>query len=132
SCAIGPGCTVSIMPSAQIVTGCRSELAVALYCLIENALDAVAEIGGGLVAVSCHEREDRDVIEVVDDGPGLSTDAATRALEAFLTTRPGRLGLGLNIARRTVGRSHGTLELGASRGRGTRAALVLPRGNPLG
>ena len=76
---------------------------------------------------ACHARDDRTVIEVVDDGPGLSGEAAQHALDAFFTTRPGRLGLGLNIAKRTAARSRGTLELGAAEGRGTRAAIVLPR-----
>ena len=107
--------------------GCRSELAVAIYCLVENALDALVETGGGAVAVSCHQRGDRSVVEVIDDGPGLSSEAATRALEHFFTTRPGRLGLGLNIAKRTASRSRGELELGAAHRRGTRAAIVLPR-----
>jgi signal transduction histidine kinase len=127
SCVDRPGCTVSIMPSAQLALGCRSELAVAIYCLVENALDAVAERGGGLVTVSCHERDDHTVIEVIDDGPGLSSEAAARALEHFFTTKPGRLGLGLNIARRTAARSRGTLELGTTDARGARAAIVLPR-----
>jgi signal transduction histidine kinase len=127
SCVDRPGCTVSIMPSAQVVVGCRSELAVAIYCLVENALDAMAESGGGRVAVSCHEYSDRTVIEVIDDGPGLSSQAAARGLEPFFTTRPGRLGLGLNIAKRTAARSRGTLELGAAQASGTRAAIVLPR-----
>jgi signal transduction histidine kinase len=127
SCVEQPGCRVSIMPSPQVVTGCRAELAVAIYCLVENALDAVAERGGGQVAVSCHEGDGRSVIEVIDDGPGLSSEAAQHGSEPFFTTRPGRLGLGLNIAKRTAARSRGTLELGAAHDRGTKAAIVLPR-----
>lgn len=127
SCVDRTGCTVSIMPSARVVVGCRSELAVAIYCLLENALDAVAEIGGGQVTVSCHDRDDRTVIEVIDDGPGMSREAAQRGLEPFFTTKPGRLGLGLNIAKRTAARSRGTLELGTTQASGTRTAIVLPR-----
>jgi C4-dicarboxylate-specific signal transduction histidine kinase len=115
------------MPSAHVVVGCRSELGVAIYCLIENALDAVADIGGGRVTVSCHDREERTVIEVIDDGPGMSREAAERGLEPFFTTKPGRLGLGLNIAKRTAARSRGTLELGTTQASGTRTAIVLPR-----
>jgi signal transduction histidine kinase len=127
SCAVKPGCTVSVTPNAETALACQAELAVAIYCLVENALDAVVEIGGGAVAVSCHQRGDRIVVEVIDDGPGLSGEAATRALEHFFTTKSGRLGLGLNIAKRTASRSRGELELGAAHRRGTRAALVLPR-----
>lgn len=127
ACVEQPRCTVSIIPSSQLVVGCRSELAAGLYCLIENALDALAEAGGGQVAVSCQQIDDRNMIEVIDDGPGLSSEAAQHCLEAFFTTRPGRLGLGLNIAKRTAARSRGTLEIGAAPVRGTRAAIVLPR-----
>jgi signal transduction histidine kinase len=127
SCVPRPGCEVSILPSTQDVVGCQLELAVAIYCLIENALDAVAEAGGGQVTVAWRATADRNVIEIVDGGGGLSSEAAQHGLEPFFTTRPGRLGLGLNIAKRTTARSRGTLELGPGEPRGTRAAIVLPR-----
>ena len=99
------------------------EAAVALFCLIENAVDAMEGTGGN-IRLRVGEREGRVALEVEDDGPGFATGVHERALEPFFTTRPKRLGLGLNIARRIAARWDGTLELAAI-DRGVRAALLL-------
>jgi signal transduction histidine kinase len=99
------------------------ELQLAIYCLLENAVEARAE---GRVALSIRRREDaRLAIEVSDEGPGFVGDAAMRHLEPFFTTHPGRVGLGLNIARRLAYRGEGGLEV-AGLERGVSATLVLP------
>jgi signal transduction histidine kinase len=99
------------------------EAAVAVFCLVENAVDAL-EGGGGVIRLRVVERDGRVAIEVEDDGPGLAAGVHQRAFEPFFTTRQARLGLGLNIARRIATRWGGTLEL-ADLDRGVRAALVL-------
>ena len=105
------------------------ELALALFCLLENAVEA----GGpkGKVAVRCGTRERPSgetlaTLEVTDAGPGLSEPERRRALEPFFTTKAGRVGIGLNVAARIAQRWRGTLELdGAARGLVARLALPL-------
>lgn len=95
------------------------EGALALYCLVENAVDA---LGGasGRIGVRAVARDREIVVEVEDDAGGSLPE---RALEAFFTTRTGRMGIGLNIARRIATRWNGKLSL-AALDRGTRAALA--------
>jgi signal transduction histidine kinase len=96
-------------PRAVIDAG---ELEVALFCLVENALEAArvrvavrwGEAAAGMV-----------VIEVADDGPGLDQAERRRVREPFVTTKPGRLGLGLNVAARIAQRWRGSLELADAR-----------------
>ena len=101
-----------------------AELELALHCLLENAVEAVAE--GGTVTVRCGERgAGLAAVEIGDDGPGLAETERRQALEPFYTSKPGRLGLGLNVAARIAQRWRGTLELeGAPRG--LVARLTLP------
>jgi signal transduction histidine kinase len=101
-----------------------AELELALHCLLENAVEAVAE--GGTVTVRCEERgAGLAAVEIGDDGPGLAETERRQALEPFYTTKPGRLGVGLNVAARIAQRWRGTLELeGAPRG--LVARLTLP------
>lgn len=54
-----------------------------------------------VVLTDWDESEQRGLIAVVDNGPGFAFDAS-RALEAFHTTRPGGMGLGLYFARHVM------------------------------
>jgi signal transduction histidine kinase len=124
---------VALPPSIRLVMESTTELhvridpdeaAVAMFCLLENAVDAVD--GVGCIRLRVCERDDRVALEVEDDGPGFASGVHERAFEQFFTTRPSRLGLGLNISRRISTRWQGTIELVAL-ARGVRAAMVLRR-----
>lgn len=105
----------------------RAELELAMCILIENAVEAVTGKGGGTVRVTCAaEAAGQLAVAVEDDGPGFEGGEVNRWLQPFATTHPGRLGLGLNIARRVASRAGGALEVTSTPGQGARAALVLP------
>jgi signal transduction histidine kinase len=114
-------------PAAALIDA--DELDLAVTCLVENACEALTG-PGGLVRVRCGEvpggGQPRLVtVEVVDDGPGLSAEARHQAREPFYSTKPGRLGLGLNVAARVAQRCQGRLEL-ETPSRGMLVRLVLP------
>ena len=75
--------------------------------LIGNAVDAMD--GQGTLSIVVRPDGDDLVVEVGDTGPGMSPEVATRAFEAFYTTKDvGKgTGLGLDIARRIVVERHG-------------------------
>lgn len=103
--------------------GDPDELAVALVCLIENAADSLAPTGG-TIAIACDRDGDHVMLSVGDDGPGMAADVLVHAFDLGFTTKPGHLGLGLNIVRRITGRARGTVDLAAT-ARGVRATLRL-------
>jgi signal transduction histidine kinase len=75
--------------------------------LIDNAVDAMD--GRGTLRVATRVEDGQVVVEIGDTGPGMAPEIATRAFEAFFTTKDvGKgLGLGLDIARRIVVERHG-------------------------
>ena len=103
------------------------EAALAVYCLIENAVDAIATNGGGgrhrppprarRSRPGRHRGRRRS-------GPGFAVGALDRALEPYFTTRQAQIGIGLNIARRIATRWRGKLAIEVLP-RGVRTALVL-------
>lgn len=104
----------------------RPELELALCVLIENATEALAATGGGAIRVTCGPADaGRVAIAVEDDGPGFEGDDVNHWLQPFATTHPGRLGLGLNIARRVASRAGGTLDVTSVPAQGARVALLL-------
>jgi signal transduction histidine kinase len=75
--------------------------------LIDNAVDAMD--GTGTLRVTTRVEADNVVVEIGDTGPGMPPHVASRAFEAFYTTKDvGRgTGLGLDIARRIIVDRHG-------------------------
>ncbi|HVR01838.1 MAG TPA: sensor histidine kinase [Polyangia bacterium] len=91
--------------------------------LVKNAVEA-----GRTVRVRAYAAGSDAVIEVEDDGPGLSPDAREHLFEPFFTTKPNGTGLGLPTSRRYVEAHGGTLEGGTSVALGgERFRVVLPR-----
>jgi PAS domain S-box-containing protein len=72
-----------------------------LLNLLRNAIDAVADTGGGRVELRLKRTPGHAVIEVVDDGPGLS-DPNGPIFDAFYTTKSTGTGLGLAIVHRII------------------------------
>ena len=66
-------------------------------------------------------------VDVEHDGAPLGSKARSRVFEPFFSTKPGRLGLGLNIARRIAGRWGGTVEIQGGPARGVVSTLSLPQ-----
>ena len=100
--------------------------------LIDNALDAMA--GSGTLRVSTRFEENEIVVEIGDTGPGMPSEVAARAFEAFYTTKDvGKgTGLGLDIARRIVVERHGgKISIDSRRGETTlRVELPVRRFEP--
>ncbi len=80
-----------------------------LVNLIKNAVEA-----GRAVAVTIGMSDGEAVIEIADDGPGLSREARDHLFEPFFTTKPNGTGLGLPTSRRFVEAHGGTIEVSTS------------------
>jgi two-component system sensor histidine kinase RegB len=96
--------------------------------VIRNALQA--STGDSAVAIQVSAiAGDAVKIATTDRGHGMSPDVLARAGEPFFTTKPAGAGtgLGLFVTRSTVEQLGGELTLTSTPGRGTSAAIVLPR-----
>ncbi|HWG92418.1 MAG TPA: ATP-binding protein [Candidatus Thermoplasmatota archaeon] len=86
------------------VAGNAGELQELLSALVQNAVQAVAPVGGRVTVVS-REVEGRIELRVEDNGPGIPEGMEERLFAPFATTKPGATGLGLTIAH-TIARLH--------------------------
>ena len=89
--------------------------------LIKNAVEA-----GRAVAVTVGMEGGDAVIEIADDGPGLTREAREHLFEPFFTTKPNGTGLGLPTSRRFVEAHGGTIEVATSDLGGALFRLRLP------
>jgi signal transduction histidine kinase len=72
------------------------------------------------------------VIAVRDSGPGLDPQSLDRLFEAFYTTKPHGLGLGLAISRSIIAAHGGRLWVTANVPHGAVLQFTVPRGNEEG
>jgi signal transduction histidine kinase len=121
------GGAVSIDAPASLTAVCDAhKIQGVIVNLVKNAVEA-----GKTVRVRAQAAGSDAVIEVEDDGPGLSAAAREHLFEPFFTTKPNGTGLGLPTSRRYVEAHGGTIEGGTSMALGgARFRVVLPREVP--
>jgi signal transduction histidine kinase len=78
------------------VIGNPNQLLQAFLQIIENAIDALQEIGGGSLQVSLWREENEVVVQFADSGPGLREPE--RVFDPFYTTKPVGKGTGLGLS----------------------------------
>jgi len=93
------------------VQGDRVQLQQVLLNLIINAIEAMGDVGEEEreLIVSSRNEPDGVSVEVRDSGPGFAPADIDRVFEAFYTTKPSGLGLGLSICRSIIEAHNGRL-----------------------
>ena len=76
--------------------------------------------------ISTRNEPDGVSVEVRDSGPGFAPAALERVFEAFYTTKPSGLGLGLSICRSIIEAHNGRLWASANLPRGASFQFALP------
>jgi PAS domain S-box-containing protein len=93
----------------QLIEGDRVQLQQVMLNLVMNAVEAMNTTGNGsreLLISTRKTQPDVVLVAVRDSGPGLATATIERLFDAFYTTKPGGLGLGLSICRSII-ETHG-------------------------
>jgi len=94
-----------------LVMADRIQIEQVLNNLLANAIDAASERtdGRGLVVMRVAGRGDRVVVQVEDNGPGVAPEIAGSLFEAYQTTKPRGMGLGLPLSLQIVQKHAGRL-----------------------
>jgi len=110
------------------IHGNRVELQQVLLNLIVNAVEAMGEDDGPRhLLIGTGRSEAGDVlVSVRDTGPGLAPEAVERLFNAFFTTKPSGLGLGLSISHSIIEAHGGRLWASANEPRGAVFQFTLP------
>ncbi len=126
-----PSMRMSFAPDLR-VSADPSEIGRIVSNLLDNAVRYGAGPGSSSVAITTRAVDGHAVVEISDDGPGLSADDLERIFEPFyrvhpeVTSAPGS-GLGLPIARSLAEGNGGRLTVTSRPGSGATFRLSLPR-----
>jgi signal transduction histidine kinase len=113
------------------ILGNQAKLAQVFLNLLLNAAHAMPDgmMDRGEISISTKQEGDGRaaiVVEVSDNGTGISPAHAALVFEPFFTTRPRRPGMGLPICRATVQAHGGEITIHPREGGGTIVRVVLP------
>ncbi|MCX8111410.1 MAG: ATP-binding protein [Syntrophorhabdaceae bacterium] len=113
------------------IKGDETDIQSALLNILVNAKDAMD--GKGVISVSTgikflKNKKGFVVIEIEDNGPGMTKDIIKKAFEPYFTTkkRDNRLGMGLYIAKKVISSHGGAIEIESKPQEGTRFTIYLP------
>jgi signal transduction histidine kinase len=94
-----------------------------------NAVEAMSSMGEGtreLQIATDRDREDHVSIRVSDSGPIIEPESLNRFFEAFFSTKPTGMGIGLSICRSIIEAHEGRIWASANVPRGATLHIALP------
>ena len=106
----------------------RVQLQQVLLNLLTNAIDSMASITDRphMLCVRSEHLEDWVLVSVQDSGTGIAPEHAERMFDAFFTTKPNGIGLGLSICRSIVESHGGRLSVFPAHPHGSVFQVMLP------
>jgi len=87
---------LSIAPDFPQVWGNGNQLFQVFIEIVENAMDALQEAGGGSLQITAHKQGNEAVLQFSDSGPGIREPE--RVFDPFYTTKPIGKGTGLGLS----------------------------------
>jgi PAS domain S-box-containing protein len=111
------------------VFGDRVQLQQVVINLVMNAIEAMASVEDRrheLVIRTQQDAAEGIVVAVVDSGTGIDPQQASRLFNAFFTTKPDGMGMGLSICRSIVEAHGGRLSASPNKSVGATFRFVLP------
>jgi two-component system, NtrC family, nitrogen regulation sensor histidine kinase NtrY len=108
--------------------GDKGQLTQVLLNLVENARDAIGSREDGRIVVTTREANDRALLIVEDNGPGVPLELKDKVFAPYFTTKhaKGGTGLGLAIVHRIVSDHGGRITISDAPERGARFTIELP------
>jgi len=126
-----------VEPDLPVVLGDRVQLQQVVLNLVVNAMDAMSAVAQGERLLEIRGRADRRdgspaaaLISVEDRGIGLEPGQADSVFDAFYTTKPHGMGIGLAISRSIIEAHGGRLWGESNEGPGATFSFRLPAAGP--
>ena len=119
----------ALAPGLPLVAGHRGQLQEVLINLVRNAIEAMDTVAGDrrMLHLRTQRHSDNAILVAVEDsGPGIAGEQLEDIFDAFVTTKPNGMGLGLAICRMIIERHAGKLSASPAHPRGCIFQAVLP------
>jgi signal transduction histidine kinase len=126
--AVGSKCHITLHINEELPT-IPLDPALLEQSILNLCLNAAAAMPkGGLISIGASSEKDVLIIDVTDEGIGMTPEAVDKAFEPYFTTREehGGAGLGLAMVYGFVRQSGGEARIHSTLGQGTSIKLIFP------
>jgi signal transduction histidine kinase len=121
--------SVKLLEDLPRIVAHKGQLHQVLINLVRNAVEAMQADKNGhrvLQLSSGRHGDDKIILSIEDSGPGIDPKHAENIFDAFITTKPHGMGLGLALCRMIIERHSGELSVSPAHPRGSIFHIVLP------
>jgi len=117
---------VDLADSIPVIASDQAQLQQVFLNLLNNAIDAIGS--NGSIDVVSRREDDRIVVRIKDDGPGLSDEMIRKIFDPFYTTKePGKgTGLGLWVSHSIMAKMGGNIHVKNNPDRGAMFTVEVP------
>lgn len=100
------------------------KIKIAFLNIIVNAIEAM-EPGKGILQLKTASRDNKCVVTITDNGPGMDAESQSKLFEPYFTTKTKGTGLGLTNTQNIILNHNGHISLESVKGRGTSFMITL-------
>ncbi len=104
----------------------KEQLLRAFNNLLKNSIQAIGTKTDGTIKIRIQKQLQSNIIEITDNGGGISEDIAGKIFSPNFTTKSGGMGLGLAIVKSIIINSGGEVSYTSHEGYGTTFIITLP------
>jgi len=116
--------SISNQPDLPQVMLNEDQLYGALLNIILNSIDAMSN--GGELKLNFFSRNGKLILEILDNGKGISPEEREKIFNPFYTTKKTGTGLGLSLVHQVMNLHNGSIDIQSETGKGTTVTLTFP------
>jgi len=115
--------STSVYPENMALVADYAQIEQILINLIKNAIEAISDRENGLIQLKAFQSEEGAIIQVEDNGIGISNDIIEDIFVPFYTTKENGSGIGLSLSRQIIQNHNGTISVNSAPGKGSKFTL---------
>lgn len=109
-----------------MISGDEEKLRQVFLNFIKNSQEAIGDGRSGSIILRTKFKEDAVIIQIQDDGPGISPEEISHIFEPYYTTKIDGTGLGLPVAYKIIKEHRGDIQVCSLQGEGVCFSIALP------
>lgn len=121
---------VSYPDDTQLILADKEKLKIALLNIVINAIEAMEE-QKGMLSISLHHLTNHVVLNISDNGCGISEENISRLFEPYFTQKRNGVGLGLAFTLNILQSHKATIEVSSIESGGTTFTITFPLAYPV-
>jgi signal transduction histidine kinase len=118
--------SLSLSPDLPLIATDESSVREVIINILDNSVEAMPEGGSIRINTSIDAENNKLIIEVVDQGKGISRDIIDKVFDPFFTSKETGAGLGLSISYQIIKAHSGEIFFSENPGAGVKCIIKLP------